>query len=333
MVIVAIAICFVSHLRFTFRCTGVFSHLAFILNYRVKPPIMSDPSSLIQQAEKLTKPQLGFFLMFSGSSLSYRLEEATDLYVQAANQYRLKKDFERAGQQFVKAADLQKSLSNHNDVANHLIEAYKCYKGVNVQGAIEALSQAIHIFLTQNGQFRRAANFTLDLGELYELNGDVPNAISSYEKAGDYFDTDHAEALSNKAYLQCADLSALQGDYKRAVELYEKIIKNSLGNNLTKWNLKDYFLKTLLCVLCQDDLIEAQKKCENFSTEEPTWSTTREYKLIQDIFDAMDQGDVQAFSDRVFEYDQFSKLDKLKTQLLLKIKGLVDKDDDEMDLL
>ena len=117
------------------------------------------------------------------------------------------------------------------------------------------------------------------------------------------------------------------------MELYEKIIKNSLGNNLTKWNLKDYFLKTLLCVLCQDDLIEAQKKCENFSTEEPTWSTTREYKLIQDIFDAMDQGDVQAFSDRVFEYDQFSKLDKLKTQLLLKIKGLVDKDDDEMDLL
>lgn len=294
---------------------------------------MSDVTSLIQQAEKLTKPQLGFFLMFSGSSQLYRLEEASDLYVQAANQYRLSKDFDRAGDQFVKAAELQKKLSNHNDVANHLIEAYKCYKGVNADAAVDALLQAIHIFLTQNGQFRRAANFTLDLGELYELKGDTENAISSYEKAGDYFDTDHAEALSNKAYLKCADLSALKGDYKQAVELYERIIKNSLGNNLTKWNLKDYFFKTLLCTLCQNDLIEAQKKCEYFSTEEPSWLTTREYKLVQDIFDAMEQGDVQAFSDKVFEFDQFSKLDKLKTQLLLKVKGYVDKDDDEMDLL
>lgn len=293
---------------------------------------MSDPATLIQQAEKLAKPQLGFLLMFSGS-LSYRLEEATDLYVQAANQYRLSKDFSRAGQQFIKAAELQKSLGNQNDAANHLVEAYKCYKTTSVPEAISALSEAVHIFLTQNGQFRRAANFTMDLGDLYEQSDDLNNAIGSYEKAGDYFDTDGAEALSNKAYLKCADLSALKGEYKRAVELYDKIIRNLLGNNLTKWNLKDYFLKTVLCELCQNDLIEAQKKCDGFSGDEPSWLTTREYKLVQDIFLAMEQGDVQAFSDRVFEYDQFSKLDKLKTQLLLKVKGLVDKEDDEMDLL
>ena len=189
--------------------------------------------------------------------------------------------------------------------------------------AIDALSQAIHIFLTQNGQFRRAANFQMDLAELYETTGDSINASSSYEKAGDYFSTDHAEALSNKAYLKCADLNALLGEYAKARDLYDSIIKNLLGNNLTKWNLKDYFLKNILCTLCLDDIVEAQKRLNTFAEDEPSWPTTREFKLIEDILESIQSGDVQAFSDRVYEFDQFSKLDKLKTQLLLKVKNSV----------
>ena len=52
---------------------------------------MPDPRSLIAEAEKLLKPQLGFFLFLSGSSASMRKEDATDLYIQAANLYRLKR--------------------------------------------------------------------------------------------------------------------------------------------------------------------------------------------------------------------------------------------------
>lgn len=291
---------------------------------------MLDPRSLIAEAEKLAKPQKGFFSFLGGSS-SFRLEEATDLYVQAANTYRLNKDFALAGAQFVKASELQKQLNNHNDVANHLIEAYKCFKSVSPPDAIDALSQAIHIFLTQNGQFRRAANFQMDLAELYETTGDSVNASSSYEKAGDYFSTDHAEALSNKAYLKCADLNALLGEYAKARDLYDSIIKNLLGNNLTKWNLKEYFLKNILCTLCLDDIVEAQKRLNTFVEDEPSWPTTREFKLIEDILESIQSGDVQAFSDRVYEFDQFSKLDKLKTQLLLKVKNsVVEKDDEDL---
>lgn len=292
---------------------------------------MTDPQLLIKQADDLRKPQKGFLLFITGSSNSYRLEEATDLYVQAGNQYRLRKEFLEAGKQFVKAAEIQKELSNFNDQANHLIEAYKCFKGVSPKEAIEALSQAIEIFLTQNGQFRRAANFTMDLAELYESNDEPEKAVESYEQAGDYFSTDHAEALSSKAYLKCADLSALHGKYQKAIELYNIVIKNLLGNNLAKWNLKEYFLKSVLCSLCLDDVIEAEKRMHEFASEEPSWPSTREYKLVENILNAIQEGDVQAYSDRVYEFDQFSKLDKLKTQLLLKIKNsVVEKDDDDL---
>lgn len=292
---------------------------------------MLDPRSLIAEAEKLSKPQTGFFSSLLGGSSLYRLEEASDLYVQAANLYRLNKDFSLAGTQFVRAADLQKLLNNQNDVANHLIEAYKCFKAVSPQDAIDALTKAIHIFLTTNGQFRRAANFQMDLAELYESTGDVANATDSYEKAGDYFSTDHAEALLNKAYLKCADLNATAGEYSKARDLYDSVIKNSVGNNLSKWNLKDYFFKTLLCTLCMEDVVEAEKRLSRYSEDEPSWPQTREFKLVQDILDAVSSGDVQAYSDRVYEYDQFSKLDRLKTAMLLKIKNsVVEKDDDDL---
>lgn len=292
---------------------------------------MLNPRTLIAEAEKLAQPQKGFFSSLLGGSSLYRLEEASDLYVQAANLYRLNKDFLLAGTQFVKAADLQTKLNNQNDVANHLVEAYKCFKSVSPTDAIDALSKAIHIFLTNNGQFRRAANFQMDLAELYELIGDIKNATESYQNAGDYFSTDHAEALLNKAFLKCADLNAGAGNYEKARELYDQIIKNSLGNNLTRWNLKDYFLKALLCTLCMDDIVETQKRINLYAEDEPSWPSTREFKLVLDILESIDSGDVQAFSDKVYEFDQFTKLDKLKTQLLLKIKNsVVEKDDDDL---
>lgn len=292
---------------------------------------MSDPQAIIAEADKLTKPQTGFLLFISGSSQSTRFEEATDLYIQAANLYRLKKEFTSAGNQFVKAADIQERLSNHNDVANHLIEAYKCYKGVAPLEAIDSLSKAIHIFLTHNGQFRRAANFTNDLAELYESINDLENAVKTYEQAGDYFTTDHAQALANKSYLKCADLSALSNNYKKAIELYDNIIKNLANNNLSRWSMKDYYFKNLLCVLCLDDVVEAEKKNSSYLNEDPSWEQTREYKLIQDILESILNGDLEDFSDKIFNYDQFSKLDKLKTQLLLKIKNTVV--EKEVDLL
>ena len=128
-----------------------------------------------------------------------RKEDATDLYIQAANLYRLKR-FQFSRCSICQGSRNTKSLGNHNDTANHLVEAYKCFKGVSPTDAISSLSKAIHIFLTQNGQFRRAANFTMDLAELYESVNDYENASKSYEQAGDYFTTDHAEALPTRHF-------------------------------------------------------------------------------------------------------------------------------------
>jgi alpha-soluble NSF attachment protein len=51
-----------------------------------------------------------------------------------------------------------------------------------------------------------------------------------------------------------------------------------------------------------------------------TFPSTREAKFIYALLEALEQGDEEAFTRAVFEYDQVTKLDNWKTAILLKIK-------------
>lgn len=57
------------------------------------------------------------------------------------------------------------------------------------------------------------------------------------------------DRLSNKLYLKVADLAALEGDYYKSIEHYEKVARSSISNQLMKWSVKDYFLKAGICHL------------------------------------------------------------------------------------
>jgi alpha-soluble NSF attachment protein len=56
-------------------------------------------------------------------------------------------------------------------------------------------------------------------------------------------------SLANKHYLKAADLAALESDYYKAIEHYERIGRSSINNGLMKWSVKDYLLKAGLCHL------------------------------------------------------------------------------------
>ena len=51
-----------------------------------------------------------------------------------------------------------------------------------------------------------------------------------------------------------------------------------------------------------------------------TFVPTREYQLLNDLTEAVEQGDQEQFADKLFQYDQMSKLDNWKTTLMLRVK-------------
>ncbi|KAL8635134.1 MAG: hypothetical protein Q9228_007346, partial [Teloschistes exilis] len=138
-----------------------------------------------------------------------------------------------AGQAFERAASIQTSkLSEPDDAANTLTEAYKSYRKTDPEDAARVLSQAINHY-TSKGNFRRAATNQQNLAEIYEIElGDNKRAVEAFDVAAGWYETDNAEALSNKLWLKVGDLSALEGDYQRGVECYEKVARSAVSNNL-----------------------------------------------------------------------------------------------------
>ena len=51
-----------------------------------------------------------------------------------------------------------------------------------------------------------------------------------------------------------------------------------------------------------------------------TFPSTREAKFVTALLDALEEGNEEAFTAVVFEYDQVTKLDNWKTAILLKVK-------------
>lgn len=298
----------------------------------------------------------GGFSMFGGRTEKW--ENAADLYTQAANAFRMQKQStfnpilssqlrypsshtltlprspawlttrsidREAGAAFEKAAEIQKSkLSEPDDMANTLTEAFKVYRKDSPEDAARCLTTAIAHY-TSKGSFRRAATHQQNLGEVYELElGDTARALQAYETAAQWFESDNAEALANKLYLKVADLAALEGDYAKSCQLFESVARSSLNSNLMRWSVKDYFLKAGICHLASGDLVATNRALQSYRDMDNSFVQTREHMLLQDLVEAVEKGEQEMFADKLFQYDQLSKLDKWKTTLLLKVKNSIE---------
>lgn len=291
---------------------------------------MSDPVELLQRAEKKGVPSSGFMKIFGGSD-SYKFEEAADLCIQAANIYKLRKELKLAGDAFTKAASYQIKGGSEDEASNVYVDAYKSYKaGAAPHEAANALVCAVDLF-TKKGQFRRAANFKFELGEMYEQDlADFRSAIECFETAAEWYSQDQAIALANKCWVRCADLKALDGQYLEAATVYSQLIKNSLGNRLSQWSLKEYFLKKGLCELAATDAVAADRTLKDGQQEDPNFGDSREAVLLQNLIECTNEQDAERLGQCVFDFDKFNKLDKWKTTILLKVKENITEAEDDL---
>jgi alpha-soluble NSF attachment protein len=109
------------------------------------------------------------------------------------------------------------------------------------------------------------------------------------------------QALANKLWLKTADLVALEGkDYYKAIELYEKVAKTSIQNNLMRWSVKEYLLKAGICQLCTGDQVGVNAALDRYRELDPSFVQQREHQLLVDLTQAVQDGDQDMFADKVF---------------------------------
>lgn len=88
-----------------------------------------------------------------------------------------------------------------------------------------------------------------------------------------------------------------------------------------RYSVKEYLLKAGICHLATNDLIATNRALERYRDMDPSFGTQREHQLLVDVIQTIENGDSEGFADKLYAYDQMSKLDKWKTALLLRVKG------------
>jgi len=282
----------------------------------------SEAEDLLSRAEKKANSGVGWF----GSSSS-KWEEAGDLYKNAANAFKIEKRWAESGKAFEKEAACRLQGNETNDAMNAFHNAAKSFKKSQPEAAVSALHQCIKI-LVQEGHFRQAADREKEIAAIFATdNFDPAKARDSFVRAGDWYKQEDANATANQCYQQAAEISGDLGDYQRALELYCTVADWSLTSALTKYSVKEYWLRAALCSMAMGDLVLTQKLLDDFSRKDVTFPSTREAKFAHELMGACEEGDVERYTAAVFQYDQVTKLDNWKTGVLLKVKKALEEDE------
>jgi len=287
-----------------------------------------DPRALLQKADKLLASASGGFSFFSNKQ--DKIQDAADTYQQAGNAFRLQKDNLEAGKAFEKAAAVFKDrLNEPSDAANCYLEAFKVFRKDDPRKAVDVLQNSISHYCN-SGSWRRAATHMENKGEVLENElGDKKGAMGCYEEAATWYEGDNASALANKLWLKVADLAALEGDYYKAIDNYEKVADSSLGNNLMRYSVKEYFLKAGICALATKDLVATKRNLDRYIEKDPSFASQREYQLLSDLTAAVEDNNQEQFTEKLFAYDQMSRLDQWKTEILVRVKNNIEEADNE----
>lgn len=72
------------------------------------------------------------------------------------------------------------------------------------------------------------------------------------------------------------------------------------------------------------DLVAFNRAMDNYRADDPTWVAQREHQLLCDLSEAYEEADGDKFADKLFQYDQMSKLNKWQTTMFLRIKEAID---------
>jgi len=189
-------------------------------------------------------------------------------------------------------------------------------------GATAILEREALPRIVESGHMSQAAKLHNEIAELLEGEDLVAAAIENYEKAADMFTAENAMSSAHKCLAKVARLSVRlePPNYDRTAAVFEQIGSECLGNNLLKFQAKNYFFDAMLAILAKGDVVAAELALGKFNDMDYTFPGSRESKLCGDLVQAYKDINVDAFVDAIYNYDQISKLEPGRTNLLLRVK-------------
>jgi len=237
------------------------------------------------------------------------------------------KRWDQAGKVYERAADAYMKANSSHQAATEYLNASNSYRKTSIPESIRSLEVASSLY-AQDGKFSIAAKNHKNLAELCEKELDFESAITHYEKAADYYDTDNSPIGAKQCRLKVAQYAAERGEYSKAIQIFEQQAKDTLDSR-TPMGAKDLFLKAGICYLAHDDAVGLRQALGRWKDLSASFDRDREYKFLENLLESYENYDSDQFTNVVTEYNTFATLDSWKINLLAKVKEAIKGGDGE----
>ena len=227
-----------------------------------------------------------------------------------------------------KCAQCHIKLSSPHEAATQLVAAADMFRRVEPASSITYYQKAISMFC-EMGRFSTAAKHCEMIGDLYEKDNNVEEAITFFQQAGDYYMGEDATSKANKCFDKVAKHSATLSRYDKASEIFENLAGACLEKNLLKFNARNQFLHAGDCLLARGDLVASRQSIDRFKDMDYTFADSRECKLLENILTSYEDYNVDEYADHLYAYDSVSPLDPWLTSILLRVKNAMVEEGEE----
>ena len=247
-----------------------------------------DPDELFKKAKKKLDP--GFFKSIFTDTV-HRLEKAITYFNEAAEIYKLKKEWLKAGDSFIEVAKLKEQLKE--DPCEAYNSAILCYNKGGAKDKYSALTDKIISINLKEGQFTYCAELTFDKAQkLLETANNDPNKIKEilaiYDKALDYYEMDKSsnEAKVNIVKEAKADLICIYGikdEIARAKAYYEEMAYYYLSSKTGRIFSIDMFAKIIFIYLAYEDYITARAFLNKYYGDDKNFRNSEVAEFLENL--------------------------------------------------
>lgn len=255
-----------------------------------------------------------------GSGSKY--EDAAELYSKAANNFKVAKRWQLAGEAFVKVAEMSLKTNNQFEAAASYALAAEQIARVDQGAAIAQYRTAISL-LSELGRFGTAAKHAEAVADMYEKDGNLNEAVVYFQQAANFFADENSHARAGKSLEKVALHSASLGEFDKAAKGFEKLGSDSMESNLLKFNAKKHFLHAGFCLLAKGDMVASRNAVQRYCDLDYTFKESAECKLLEAMAKAVEDVDADKFADVLYSYDSVRRLDPWETSVLIKVKNAI----------
>jgi alpha-soluble NSF attachment protein len=272
--------------------------------------------ALMDEADK----ELNKFAPFT--SKDEKRDKARDKYLQAATMYKAGNDFANVARAYLKAAEMSEKLKQDMDVADDTLNAALALQKVKDPAAESNFAKAVEIY-DKNGKYSQAAKTCVSIAE---LGGE--HSMDWFNRAVKYYKSEGSKATAQEIVLKMAVFHIKNGELNQARSIYEKAGRDALDDRLTRGGARKHFFMALLCLVgmisptnIAEGVAMLEEKFHEFTEMDTQFDQyTREHMLITQLIAALENTDIDAYSEAMDEFDRICPLDDIKTKLLLRGK-------------